>query len=250
MAIRRRETKSEDGGVGAPEWMLTYSDCMTLLLTFFVLLISFSSFDEKVYRKVESAFTEGLSSIGVRPVRDNLALESRPQIVHEQELVEGSEQPTVEGQYESNPNQSLDFLDFQNQKVFLLRSDRVFLGRGTRISRRGAQLLSDIAVLLKATGDRIVVSEHGLENGDPDAQRHREDPRDLGLRRAWYVMEFLAVRQGLEKTRFSLSSEGTVAMESLLQSSLFAGSTRNGAAGRSFRERVVEITALERSLYR
>jgi len=250
MAIRRRENKSEDGGVGAPEWMLTYSDCMTLLLTFFVLLISFSSFDEKVYRRLESAFNEGLSSIAVRPVRDNLALESRPQIVHEQELVEGSEQPTVKGKYESNPSQSLDFLDFQNQKVFLLRSDRVFWGRGTRLSRHGAQLLTDIAVLLEATGDRIVVSEHGLENGDPDAQRRREDPRDLGLRRAWYVMEFLTVRQGLDKTRFSLSSEGTVATESLLQSSLFAGPTRSGAAGRSSGERVIEITALERSLYR
>ncbi len=249
MAIRRRENRSEDGGVGAPEWMLTYSDCMTLLLTFFVLLISFSSFDEKVYRKVESAFTEGLSSIAVRPVRDNLALESRPEIVHEQELVEGSEQPTVKGKYEANPNQSLDFLDFQNQKVFLLRSNRVFLGRGTRLSRQGAQLLSDIAVLLEATGDRIVVSEHGLQDSGPDAQSPPEDRGNLGLRRAWYVTNFLAVRHGLEKTRFSISSEGTVAMESLLQSSLFAGSKRNGAVGRSFRERVIEITTLERSLY-
>lgn len=250
MATRRRETKSEDDGVGAPEWMLTYSDCMTLLLTFFVLLISFSSFDEKVYRRMESAFTEGLSSIAVRPVRDNLALESRPQIVYEQELAKGSEQPTVDGKYESNPNQSLDFLDFQNQKVFLLRSDRVFLGRGTRLSRQGSQLLADVAVLLKTTGNRIVVSEHGLEGGSPDAQGTAENPGDLGLRRAWYVTDFLAVRHGLERTRFSISSEGMVAMESLLQSSLFAGSTRSGAAGRSSAERVIEITALERSLYR
>ena len=35
-----------DEDPGAPEWMVTFSDCMTLLLTFFVLLLSFSSFDD------------------------------------------------------------------------------------------------------------------------------------------------------------------------------------------------------------
>ncbi len=233
MAIRRKAHKSEDGGTGAPEWMLTYSDCMTLLLTFFVMLISFSSFDEKVYRRVESAFMERLASIGVQPIRDNRALAPKPQIVYEQELAKGSEQPTITGRYESNPSQSLDFLDLQNQKVFLLPSDRVFWGRGTRLSSHGVQLLADIAALLKATGGRIIVSEHGLEGGD--------DTTPLGLRRAWYVMELLAGRPGLDKTRFSISSASTVTREAIMQSAILASP--------SSIERIVEIAVLERSIY-
>ncbi len=43
---RQPELQKEQG---APEWMVTFSDCMTLLLTFFVLMLSFSSFDEKTF---------------------------------------------------------------------------------------------------------------------------------------------------------------------------------------------------------
>ena len=44
---------------GAPEWMVTFSDCMTLLLTFFVLLLSFSSFDTDALDNVQQAFGIG-----------------------------------------------------------------------------------------------------------------------------------------------------------------------------------------------
>ncbi|MHC4104970.1 MAG: flagellar motor protein MotB, partial [Planctomycetota bacterium] len=44
---REKKQVVEDEAPGAPEWMVTFSDCMTLLLTFFVLLLSFSSFDDK-----------------------------------------------------------------------------------------------------------------------------------------------------------------------------------------------------------
>ena len=54
------------------------------------------------------------------------------------------------------------FLDFQNQKVFLIASDKVFWGRGTRLSTAGRQLFTDIAALLQTVPNRVVVSEYGL----------------------------------------------------------------------------------------
>ncbi len=47
MAIKRKKKKAEEG---APEWMVTYGDLMTLLMTFFVLLFSFSSIQESKFR--------------------------------------------------------------------------------------------------------------------------------------------------------------------------------------------------------
>lgn len=44
MARKNKKNKAKGGGVGA--WMMTYSDMVTLLLTFFVLLISMSTVDE------------------------------------------------------------------------------------------------------------------------------------------------------------------------------------------------------------
>ena len=53
----------EDEAPGAPEWMVTFSDCMTLLLTFFVLLLSFSSFDERIFKKLQMILREDLPKI-------------------------------------------------------------------------------------------------------------------------------------------------------------------------------------------
>lgn len=233
MAMKRRHKEAEEEG-GAPEWMVTFSDCMTLLLTFFVLLISFSSFDEKTFRKMESAFADGLSSISVLRERERDALLPRPQIIHRQERERGSEIPTEDGQYESNPSQSLDFMDFQNQKVLLVGSDRVFWGRGMLISPLGRRLFADVAALVKALPNRVVVSEYGLGTGDASDE--------LGLERAWRIARFLTKRHGLDQTRFSISAGGTVPIETIRSSSLLAAGTKT--------DRVVEITILDRSTYR
>jgi chemotaxis protein MotB len=225
---------ASDDGAGAPEWMVTFSDCMTLLLTFFVLLLSFSSFDDKIFSRMESAFTEGLASLGLRTSKEYESLVPIPRVVHNQEPDAGSERPTVDGQYESNPSESLDFLDFQNQKVFLVPSDKVFLGMGVRMSAHGRQLLTDVAALLRAVPNRVVVSEHAVEaSADTDA---------TGLKRAWEVTQFLAGHKGLDKERFSISSAGTLTQDRLRESGLFAANPKT--------ERILEIVVLERSTYK
>jgi chemotaxis protein MotB len=225
---------TSDEGAGAPEWMVTFSDCMTLLLTFFVLLLSFSSFDDKVFPKMESALAEGLTSLGLRPTKHHEALAPTPVVVHSREPDAGSEKPTVDGQHESRPSENLDFLDFQSQKVFLVPSDKVFLGMGVRMSAHGRQILTDVAALLGAVPNRVVVSEHAVEAS--------ADTNVTGLKRAWEVTQFLVGRKGLDKERFSISSASTLPRDRLQESGLFAANPKT--------ERVLEIVVLERSTYR
>jgi len=227
----RRNPPDEDAG--APEWMVTFSDCMTLLLTFFVLLLSFSSFDDKVFPKMESAFSEGLSSIGLQRKTSKEAFQLTPRIIFEEDPDVGSESPTVDGQYESNPSSSLDFMNFQDQKVFLVPSSKVFLGLGTRMSRHGRQMLTDVATLLKAVPNRVVITEHPVD-GDGTTS-------EIGLTRAWIVTRFLTEDQGLQRTRFSISSAGTTDPKTVRQSGLLASNPRA--------DRVLEIVILERSTY-
>ena len=41
--------------MGAPDWMVTYGDLMTLLLCFFVLLFSFSSLETKKFESLKES---------------------------------------------------------------------------------------------------------------------------------------------------------------------------------------------------
>lgn len=60
-----REKKQQSGGEGgAPAWMVTYGDLMGLLLTFFILLISFSTLDQK---KISQAIISVQGAFGVLP---------------------------------------------------------------------------------------------------------------------------------------------------------------------------------------
>ena len=53
---------------GAPEWMTTYSDMVTLLLTFFVLMLAMATFDPIKFTSVSEAFSK---SFGMMPSFDS-----------------------------------------------------------------------------------------------------------------------------------------------------------------------------------
>ena len=56
--------KAKKGGGGAPAWIVTFADLMSLLLTFFVLLLSFSSMEVTEFKKMAGAMSQsfGLQS--------------------------------------------------------------------------------------------------------------------------------------------------------------------------------------------
>jgi len=57
--MSRRRRKVEESNGGPAEWLTTYSDMVTLLLCFFVLLFSFSSVDAEKFRSIMSSFRGG-----------------------------------------------------------------------------------------------------------------------------------------------------------------------------------------------
>ena len=52
-----RKKKAEEGGLTGDEWLGTYSDCVTLLMTFFVLLYSMSTVDAAKVQAISQAFS-------------------------------------------------------------------------------------------------------------------------------------------------------------------------------------------------
>jgi len=231
--MRRGSKKAESDEVqGAPEWMVTFSDCMTLLLTFFVLLLSFSSFDEKVFRRLQAAFFNILSGVNQSDEASRDAVLPTEQIEETPELVEGSEKPTLNKGLEDNLKEETP-TDFRSRKVFSISSERIFWGRGTLISAEGRRIMTKMASFLKEVPSRVVVNENGPAS--------EEGAEQLGLSRAWAVMKYLTTEHNLNKKWFSISAASTLAQ----------GSLRSGEPDRASTEpeRILEIVLLERSIY-
>lgn len=68
---KRKSGTEESGGGGAPGWMVTYGDLMSLLLTFFVLIVSFSSIQNVKFQKALGSLK---AALGVLPKEESLSL--------------------------------------------------------------------------------------------------------------------------------------------------------------------------------
>jgi chemotaxis protein MotB len=232
MAREKKQAESDEAP-GAPEWMVTFSDCMTLLLTFFVLLLSFSSFDDRVFRDLKVLYSSALTSITpvIRSDRDAFLYE--PPIMHTSKPEKGSEKPTLEKGAKSGTLKELTPIDFHGGIVFTISSENIFLGKGMLISPEGRNIMDTLALFLKGVHSRIVISEIGPWDD--------EGSDYFGLPRAWAIMDYLTTRQNLDRERFSISATGTLTQEN----------TDNSRANHEIpkSERKLEIVLLERSIY-
>ena len=215
----RKIRQEEQGPVGAPEWMVTFSDCMTLLLTFFVLLLSFTAFGENTLPNLGNAFTETMSSsIGRNDSTDQTAIKAQQRVKEVERVNKGSEtKPSVEDEINKIMKQKRP-IDFKNLKVFTIPSEKLFWGDGAAISRTGQKLLDSLSILFKVVPSRVVISENGPNTN-----------QQMALRRSLKVVEYMTSR-GLKSDDFSITTSPMM---------------RSGQRDR----RVLEITLLDPGIY-
>ena len=232
---REKKQFQEEPGPSAPLWMVTFSDCMNLLLTFFVLLVTFSSFDTKVLTDLGSVFRKIFPEtfpIQRQGELDQSAFLPRSLLTPTDPLAQGSEIPTlIKGggdKFKKDTRPS----GFDVKKVFLIPSKNVFWGKGVTISSDGKKLLWGLALYLKETSSRIVISEN-----NPNEQSDEQ----LGLQRSWKVVEYLTIEQGVDKRRFNISTSTCLTSDKFISNKLDNSNTKSA--------RILEITILERSLY-
>jgi chemotaxis protein MotB len=72
---KSKSNNESSGGGGAPAWMTTYGDMMTLLLCFFVLLVSFSSIEKSGFDKAMGSLK---GALGVLPKHQSVMIQFDP----------------------------------------------------------------------------------------------------------------------------------------------------------------------------
>lgn len=216
----QKQKKKEDEPAGAPQWMVTFSDCMTLLLTFFVLMLSYANFDE-------SKFKDLADSVGRKEIfqkfNDTLetdAVVSSEMVQQTQPTKDDSETPKHTIKKASNFQDEKKTVDFKNVKVITVDSQNVFYASGhiIRNDNDTKTNLKHLATLLLNKPSRIVISEFG----------QKDENSDLGMERAYAIYDYL-IKLGVNKNTINISAQCL--------------------GGNHESKRTLEITLLERSIY-
>ena len=213
--------QEEQSGEGAPLWIISFADMMSLLMAFFVMLSTFSSFGPAEAEKLQKAMMAALSPNflgGWNPFSPRPA--AGPQAVAAGQQDKGSDKPTLEETQGKGLLAETKSEDFRTRKVFLIESRKVFWGAGATLSRDGRDFLDALAAFAAKMPGRIVIAESG-PGSEPE----------IGVSRALRTLTYLAAR-GVAKDRCCIGAKGTLPDQD-------AGT-----------ERTLEIAILDESIYK
>ncbi len=213
--------QEEESGEGAPLWIISFADMISLLMAFFVMLSTFSGFGAAGSKELNRAAKIALSANYYGGWYRTPRFSSMSHHMRSTEQLEkGSEKPTLEQSQGTGLLAETEPADFSNRKVFLIESKKVFWAAGTTLSKDGRDFLDLFASYINAMPERVAISESGP---GPDA--------DLGINRAIVVIGYLS-NKGVSKNRFSIGTKGTLPNDNF------------GA------ERMLEITLLDETTYK
>ena len=142
-----------------PAWLVTFTDLMTLLLTFFVLLVSMATLDERrrliVLGSIIGTFGTGTSFDVLSTVDTRRSVEPGPLEMDKSVDLE----PLREMVWE-DVNKDLDFAENKFVQVFTINADTLFEPGEARISARGRQLLESLLPVLLRVDQPLLVAGH------------------------------------------------------------------------------------------
>jgi flagellar motor protein MotB len=188
--------QEESGGEGAPLWIISFADMISLLMAFFVMLTTFANFGP-----AEAAKMRKIGKAALAPnfyggwyqnqMRKSMGAHSPTA----SEADEGSEKPTLDDASGKGLLNETENADFKNKKTFLIESSKIFWARGLTLSVQGRDFLNVLAVYINKVSDRVVISEDGpgTDNG-------------VGILRAVNVVEYL-VSEGISPDRCNIGSK-------------------------------------------
>jgi len=197
---------------GAPEWMCTFADLMSLLLCFFVLLLSFSEMDRQKFKEIAGALAQ---AFGVQRKIVTYDIPKGEKIIAKQfetEAIATREREELgkklEMEVKSRFKEMEGLIDIKASKdgiVIRMMGETTFDTGKADIKPEMEPLLTRIGESLeKAEGD-ILVSGH--TDNVPVGGKWRSN-LELSLARARAVTEFLLARTGLDPKRIATMGYG------------------------------------------
>ena len=202
-------SKKQSAQAGAPEWMVTYGDAMTLLLCFFVILVSMSEIkeDERFQQVMESlrqAFGGHVGSTGTVPIKND------PTNTLIAKLLE-LEIPELTDQKGDSDEKGIHGRKFRVTNVrdgleVVVGGLITFERFSATLKPEARELIANTALRLRGYNTKLLVRGHTTREPLPEDSLY-EDARDLSFARAKAVARELT-ESGVRPVRIVLVAAG------------------------------------------
>jgi chemotaxis protein MotB len=229
--------KKEQAPEGAPEWMATYSDMVTLLLTFFILLFSLSTVDKNKFTEIAASLATSLISMNggdsILQYSGNsiIALDfstiksAEAQAKEHEKYIEAAEEMVVNAQQriedkvlDEAKNKIRDTISekgisdkvqvVEEKDYLLIRLDsEVFFDSGSAdILPEGKNTLKSLAETLRGIENEIMVSGH--TDNIPIRNSKFSSNWELSTARATNVVKYFIEVEKLDPILFTATGNG------------------------------------------
>lgn len=201
---RKRKKSDEGGGGDSAGWLTTYTDLTTLLMTFFVLLLSMSVMDENRKREVLNSLVGafGILPAGRSPIGKPKGIDVRKPSAPMEATDPLNFELLKEIIFQNNLSTEVQ-LAREDEKFLLRINERVLFQPGTVILRPEMEAyLSELAARLKNADCDIEVKGHTDPYEDLSSKFGPHHEWVLSTQRAQAVSRYLE-QQGLATDRIS-----------------------------------------------
>lgn len=212
--------KQEGAGFNPLGWMLTFSDLVTLLLTFFVMLFAMKAPEVQKLKAAFGMFSGGADAalsitdkgkVGdFQQLLDSIRQPRADEFgTKEQDLAKGLDlPPAAEGGVAGPLQQKVNLKSEERGVVITLANDLLFAPGQATLSPQAEQAIGQAAAVLRH-GAQIISVEGHTDSVKPGPGAAAADNWSLSLQRALAVLHYLNVKEGIPARRLRVAALGS-----------------------------------------
>jgi len=195
-----RGRRAQDDEPGVPGWVVTYGDMMSLLLTFFVLLISFSTIKEEEFNRAIASLQ---GALGVMPSNRHL-IELREPIPEMSVQRFRDVAAKIEEYIRVHGREKDVHVQFTAEGLKLTMQNPVLFDTGEdALKPEAAPILTEVAGLLSELSDNFISIQGHTDNVPIRTARFRSN-LELSTARAISVARFVIDEGGIDAKNVSV----------------------------------------------
>ena len=197
---------------GAPDWIVTFGDLMSLLLCFFVLMLSFSEMDRNKYRIVSGSLKNAFGMQRKKPVFDSPKGQKMIAKEFDQAIVLIKVQDVVDPILDELEDEFEEFKGFvdvsveEDQVTIRMLGEATFDTGQAQLKKEFIPLLLKIGEVLSKTEGEIIIAGH--TDNVPVSGGPYKSNLGLSMARAGSVAEYLLKSTAINPQRLSTMGFG------------------------------------------